>query len=163
MDEQLQSQLLSQLKDVHTPDAISWWPLAIGWWILAIIILTSLITLVRLFIRRRKQNNYRKLALTELNTHYKSWQAHHNDKAYIAAANNVLKRVSRIVKPESVSQFSDAWVDSLESHYNTNFSQEARYALAHQCYQEHVSADIDTLNSEVNQWLKNHSREVRNA
>ena len=26
------------LKDIHLPDAISWWPPAIGWWLVAIFI-----------------------------------------------------------------------------------------------------------------------------
>ena len=26
------------LKDIHLPDAISWWPPAIGWWLLALLI-----------------------------------------------------------------------------------------------------------------------------
>jgi hypothetical protein len=31
---------LSQLKDIHLPDDISWWPLAIGWWLLITILPT---------------------------------------------------------------------------------------------------------------------------
>ncbi len=163
MNEQLQAQLLSQLKDVHAPEAISWWPLAIGWWFLAALVIASSILLV-LFIRsRRQQNRYRKLALSELNTHFKNWQTQHDDKAYIAATNNILKRATRTFRPEYVSQYSDAWVDSLDAHTTFTFSQATRYALAHQCYQEHVNADINTLNTEVSEWLKRHKREVHNA
>ena len=41
-----QSQLLQQLRDVHVPDSVSWWPLAIGWWV--IIGLVALIALLLL-------------------------------------------------------------------------------------------------------------------
>lgn len=163
MDEQLQAQLLAQLKDVHVPEAVSWWPLAIGWWILAMVSLLTLSLTIYFFWKRHKQNRYRQLALTELASHFSQWQSQDCDKNYIAAANNLLKRVIRAFKPSVVNQFSDNWVDSLDAHAKTNFSKEARFALAHQCYQEHVQADINALHLELSHWLKHHKREVDNA
>jgi hypothetical protein len=37
---------LLDLKDIHEPDAIGWWPPAIGWWILAVAIPLLIIFLV---------------------------------------------------------------------------------------------------------------------
>lgn len=31
------------LKDIHLPEAITWWPLAIGWWILIVIVVAAMI------------------------------------------------------------------------------------------------------------------------
>ena len=57
---------LSQLRDIHLPEPVSWWPPAPGWWILAIIILAILFFSIRWFIKYRAQNCYRREALQQL-------------------------------------------------------------------------------------------------
>ena len=42
---------LLDLKDIHEPEAIGWWPPAIGWWILAVVIPLLIICLVWLYKR----------------------------------------------------------------------------------------------------------------
>lgn len=37
---------LLDLKDIHEPDAIGWWPPAIGWWVLAVVLPLLIIFLV---------------------------------------------------------------------------------------------------------------------
>lgn len=36
---------LAELRDIHLPDAISWWPLAPGWWMLLALLLTVMVAL----------------------------------------------------------------------------------------------------------------------
>ncbi len=42
---------LLDLKDIHEPEAIGWWPPAIGWWILAVVIPLLIVLLVWLYKR----------------------------------------------------------------------------------------------------------------
>ncbi len=42
---------LLDLKDIHEPEAIGWWPPAIGWWVLAVAIPLLIILLVWLYKR----------------------------------------------------------------------------------------------------------------
>ncbi len=42
---------LLDLKDIHEPEAIGWWPPAIGWWILAVTIPLLIICLIWLYKR----------------------------------------------------------------------------------------------------------------
>jgi hypothetical protein len=163
MDEQLQAQLLAQMKDVHLPEPISWWPLAVGWWLVAALIIGSIAAIIYVLWRRYRQNRYRKLAISELLINYQQWLSERDDQAYLSLANDLLKRVVRIFNPSLVAQFSDAWVDKLDDYNRTEFSTEARYALAHQCYQAHVEADIDSLHRELCHWLKHHKHEVKYA
>ncbi len=41
MDTDVTTQLLSQLRDIHAPSTLSWWPLAPGWFAVAFLALTA--------------------------------------------------------------------------------------------------------------------------
>ncbi|OIQ94203.1 hypothetical protein GALL_238320 [mine drainage metagenome] len=56
---------LSQLRDIHLPAPVSWWPPAPGWWLLAAILLLSALGLYG-WQRRRRRNRWRRIALGEL-------------------------------------------------------------------------------------------------
>jgi hypothetical protein len=53
---------LAQLRDIHLPEPISWWPLAPGWWLLAVVIIGVLFFSIRWLVKRRARNCYRKEA-----------------------------------------------------------------------------------------------------
>ena len=55
------------LRDIHLPEAISWWPPAIGWWILAVLIPVILYLLFKLY-----QRVTRKTALKSAKKQFKS-------------------------------------------------------------------------------------------
>lgn len=61
-----QADPLSQLRDIHLPDPVSWWPPAPGWWVLGLITLTILFFAIRRLIQYRRNNAYRKEALEQL-------------------------------------------------------------------------------------------------
>tara|TARA_B100000029_G_scaffold418783_1_gene424031 strand:+ start:7737 stop:8225 length:489 start_codon:yes stop_codon:yes gene_type:complete len=44
------------LRDIHLPDAVSWWPIAFGWWVLAsIVVICSIIFVIRFYICRHRR------------------------------------------------------------------------------------------------------------
>lgn len=57
---------LDQLRDIHLPEPISWWPLAPGWWILIIGGCLLLGWLISIFYRRYNAKLYRRQALKKL-------------------------------------------------------------------------------------------------
>ena len=57
---------LDQLRDIHLPEPISWWPPAPGWWILALASSVLLAWLLRFLYRRYKAKHYRRQALAQL-------------------------------------------------------------------------------------------------
>ncbi len=57
---------LDQLRDIHLPEPISWWPPAPGWWFLAVCGVVLLGWLATLFYRRYRANHYRRQALAKL-------------------------------------------------------------------------------------------------
>ena len=59
-----QAQLLSGLRDIHLPEAISFWPLAPGWWLLVAVLLVAVG--FALFEGQRRRRSVRRAALREL-------------------------------------------------------------------------------------------------
>lgn len=61
-----QTDPLTNLRDIHLPEAISWWPLAPGWWAAIILICAVILAVsVRLY-RNHQRRLYRRQALLEL-------------------------------------------------------------------------------------------------
>jgi hypothetical protein len=73
---------LLDLKDIHEPEAIGWWPPAIGWWILAVLIPLMIILLVWL---------YKKLTR----------------KTAIKTANNILAEIKQDQTRDNLQKLSD--------------------------------------------------------
>lgn len=57
---------LKQLKDIHLPESISWWPPAVGWWVLLLLVIVIVATLTIVLVNRHKIRKYRREALVEL-------------------------------------------------------------------------------------------------
>lgn len=57
---------LDQLRDIHLPEPISWWPLAPGWWLVIIGGCLLLGWLITLFYRHYRAGLYRRQALRKL-------------------------------------------------------------------------------------------------
>ena len=59
---------LAQLKDIHLPEAISWWPLAFGWWVIGAICIFIIVIATGLILKHFFAQRYRRQALTQLKT-----------------------------------------------------------------------------------------------
>ena len=57
---------LAQLRDIHLPEPILWWPLAPGWWVLIILCLALAIWFISKGVQRWRANLYRRQALQKL-------------------------------------------------------------------------------------------------
>lgn len=163
MNDQLKSILEQQLRDVQTPEAVSWWPLAIGWWLVAAIVISLIIFSIIKLVKHRQRNAYKKLAVAELNQHFSDWQESQNNNAYLQAANAVLKRScsyfnSQLNTP-TASLSGRSWVVYLNAHCKTKFSNNTENALSYELYKENPTSDIDNVHQEVKTWLLKHSIE----
>ena len=86
---------LAQLRDIHLPEAVSWWPLAPGWWVLGTLLIAGLAYMVHFFWQRHHAFTYRRQALQQLKQLPNNSQ-HHRITALMA----LLKRVAVSAYPE---------------------------------------------------------------
>lgn len=67
MNTDVTTQLLSQLRDIHNPSTLSWWPLAPGWLAVALLLLVVLVWVGYCYRRSRKKTKRRNTILQHLN------------------------------------------------------------------------------------------------
>jgi hypothetical protein len=86
---------LAQLRDIHLPEAVSWWPLAPGWWVLGALLVAGLAYTGHFFWQRHHAFTYRRQALIKIKQLPNNCQ-HQRITALLA----LLKRVAVSAYPE---------------------------------------------------------------
>lgn len=107
---------LSQLRDIHLPAPISWWPPAPGWWLLAVLVVAILFGLYFLY-RRRLRNDWRRSALAELTRLRQQYQAQPTSAQIIVSELSVLLRrvaISCFPREEVAMLSGDKWLAFLD-------------------------------------------------
>ncbi len=154
--QQLNQILQQQLRDVHLPDPISWWPLAISWWILFGVIAVGLFFSIRAFRQNRARNAYRHHARKQLQSHYQQWQSDTNTSQYLQSANMVLKRTSLHLNNTARQLSGTPWIEYLQSLADDSFSEQTMLALGQGIYHKSPEYDVDQIHRELAQWLNKH-------
>jgi len=107
---------LDQLKDIHLPEAIGFWPPALGWWLLAALLIIFLIIIFVLY-QHRQKSAYRRLAIQHINLLFNNKQTHHQTAVQL---NQLLKTVAQhTYSTTQVSRLSASqWLTFLDSSAN---------------------------------------------
>ena len=157
--EQLQ-QALQNLRGIHEPEAVGWWPLAIGWWVLIIFAVFSITYLILRWVRHRRLNRYRTVAEIGLQLSFEQWQETADSRQYLQSANALLKRSVRHINQQSdvSSSTGSQWAELLNRHAKTALSDSAICALTEECYQAQPKTDIEALHEQLLNWFKSHVR-----
>ena len=155
---------LAQLRDIHTPLPIDWWPPAPGWWLL-LLLATALVIAASVWVLQRYRGNaYRRSARAELMQHYHNWQQHGDGLAYLQSANSILKRTTMLrYKKSAVQSLSGAqWCEFLDRHWarprDAGFAH-GPFTLAVYSNSEPTAADIASLHALADSWLCEHRGE----
>ncbi|MFK7734069.1 MAG: DUF4381 domain-containing protein [Pseudomonadales bacterium] len=162
-DTQQAQQLAQQLRDIHLPEAVSWWPPAIGWWLLTLLCIGLLWVLWANLKKRRKAKEYRIAAHIELSAHYNAWLKHNTATLYLQSASEVLKRIMRHIDndSEALSTSGQAWLDALNSRTDEPLSAETQAALSQQVYQRNAVLDIPAVHKELLSWVDTHQAKMK--
>jgi hypothetical protein len=152
---------LSQLRDIHLPPPISWWPLAPGWWILIFAGIFAFIYITRTLIQRYRSNLYRRQALKKLSLIILNSQKRNTEK--LALIMELLKQAvgSAYQGNHFNSQNNKDFVLFLKNSCSkpcfTEFSNDLQISLySNQTDQRDNELLLETLVDDSKTWLKNH-------
>lgn len=104
------------LRDLHLPDAISWWPLAPGWWVVIAVALFALGYLLRIWLRTRARGAARRYALQQLEMLVQAYEQHKDLVAFGADASALLRRTMLAYAPRQdvAGLTGEAWLQWLD-------------------------------------------------
>lgn len=152
---------LSQLKDIHLPAPVSWWPPAPGWWGLLLLSIILIATGVWLY-RRHQANRWRSYALNEC-SQIKKLLGNETDQTSVQqqAAQQIsalLRRVAltRFPRNEVASLSGQDWIDFLTQSVNhkTELPAATAQTLLYAPYSQHSEHDISQLLNFAEHWIK---------
>jgi len=148
---------LQELRDVHMPDPISWWPLAWGWWMVAgFLIMVVGLALWAWVYRQRTQS--RRAALAQLGQVKQRYATQANDHWAIVQLSHLVRRYALATFPRSkVAGLSGkAWLQFLDRTGQTNqFSHGPGQLLGIGPFQPQGSGSLADLIPVIERWIKN--------
>ncbi|PXF63765.1 DUF4381 domain-containing protein [Kangiella spongicola] len=154
------AQLLKQLRDIHQPEPVSWWPLAPGWWIIiGLVVLIAALFIIKAILKKRHYR-YVRLAVKEL----KQLKQANEETRWLARSHNVMRRLSLCYVPEDKigSMNQQEWqaflqATSKQSLNNQTLSEQTINAFADLPYKPanySETLDKDAILNEVTQWAE---------
>ncbi|PWR00019.1 DUF4381 domain-containing protein [Leucothrix pacifica] len=150
---------LDQLKDIHLPTEVSWWPIAPGWWLLALLVLLVLFTLWKLWRKSRQASQRYQQIVTAVDELEADSQL--DEKEWLAALSALLRRLAINLdgRQQSAGLVGKEWLAYLDKQGNTQaFTQGVGQVLASSPYQASVDYNRKELLTLVRRWLKVQSR-----
>ena len=152
--------LLSQLRDVHMPAPIGWWPLAPGWYAVALLLLI-LCWLGGMTIRRHaRQTKAKRQALHLLRLFAKQHQKNPQSARACARISELLRRVAMLYYPraEVAHLKQQAWLEFLtRTAKNIDFQQFSHELLELPYQQQAPQAEpyaLEPLFAAAERWVR---------
>lgn len=149
-----QTQLLKQLRDIHLPDSVSWWPLAIGWWIVLAIIVAVIVLLIIKAVMLQRRKRFARYALIELKDVKQS-----DAKDWLMQTHQIMRRASLCYFPKSQVAVMDNrhWVILLYQTGGDIWTQQSLQLLEDGVYRNPDSISPDHKEQFLNEsalWLE---------
>lgn len=144
---------LEQLRDIHVPAAVSWWPPAPGYWIVALLVMAAL---VMALIRYRRAAIYRTIR-QEFESLVKAYEQHRDAGQLARQVSILLRRVALTLgsRQEVASVTGKAWITALEqfvAHRKIEFSEAVAGVLTQDIYRAQTP-DVELLIEECRRWV----------
>jgi len=147
---------LDQLRDIHLPEPISWWPLAPGWWIL--IITGCLLSgwLISILYRRYSAKLYRRQAQKQL----KALKLESNSQQQLRGLFELLKQTANSAYPnlQPGSQSIMEFIRFMQRSCNKPIFERLNIDLNLALYSsdKQISHQSDELFEDASQWINRH-------
>lgn len=142
------------LRDIHIPEAISWWPPAIGWWILAVLIPLTLYLSYKLY-KHLTRKTALKAAKKYLQTLKNNAQLSKQEK--LVALSSLMRRTAISLYPRTdvASLTGENWLDFLDNSIpNCGFNSDIGWLLTEAQYSNQADTQyLSPLFNLCESWL----------
>ncbi|WP_342447551.1 DUF4381 domain-containing protein [Legionella israelensis] len=155
---------LKQLKDIHLPAPISWWPLAPGWYILAALLLFIFLALAYKIYQRYLDSRPKKQALKLLDEYYQQYEKQRNCSFISARVSELLKRVALAYYPRKnvAGLKGEDWIHFLNrTGKEVNFNP-VKNMLLELPYQPNETCSLKPLFTRAERWIKQRRKPCSN-
>ena len=150
---------LPQLRDIHLPQPVSWWPPAPGWWMAlgAVIVCILLVLVIRRGIRLRRWRQEARAAIAQLKQQHR--ERPELGQEVVERLSVLMRRVAttRFPAAEVASLSGERWLQFLDSHTKKGdpFQQGAGRLLADAPYRtQHVNIpEVEALLKLCDRWV----------
>lgn len=149
-----------ELRDIHLPDTVSWWPPAVGWWVLLLLIILLLI-MSYLLIKKMKQVSVRQTAMAEFAIIKKTYIQTQNKTRLSQQLSQLLRQVLLSSQQRTLvaSATGEQWFKLLKaSHPKGLFKLEWLELLALSSYQKQTDYDANALMDHLENWLNTYPK-----
>lgn len=157
------SRSLQELRDVHLPDPVSWWPPAPGWWLICILVVTGMF--VFLWVRRyRIRTKARRLALAELGAVKQLFDIHRDDQWMVQQLSTIVRRYALATFPraEVAGLAGSSWLRFLDRTGGTKlFTEGIGHVLDSEPYRPQATVSAADLLPVVDYWIQHVSPPTR--
>lgn len=147
--------LLQQLKDLHNPASVSWWPLAVGWYGVIFLLLLVLSLFGFLFYRYRQRKKRHDFIFQQLTSIEKKLLDH--DPTAVSDCSVLLRKIALLHFPrqEVAGLHGAAWLEFLDRTGNTQeFSQGCGRLLITVAYQQQWDDTATQLLPLIKRWMQ---------
>ena len=146
---------LDQLRDIHLPETVAWWPIAVGWWLLAIIFLMILALLVWRYKQKKAHRHTVKLALKSLSDLESDSRL--DSQQWLQTFSALLRQIAINLsgREDAAGLVGNQWLAYLDQHNKQQaFTKGAGKVLAVDPYRVDSSYDRAALMKLAKQWVK---------
>ena len=152
------------LRDIHLPDGLPWWPLAPGWWLLTLLLIL-LCAGIWWYLRWRRQP-LKQASLRELTRLRDAFSAGASRPQMLAEISALLRRVaiSQYGRETAAGLTGEAWQTCLRELSQVDaFDAPQLELLVWHRYREGSDYDIDGLLRASENWIRSLPREGRHV
>lgn len=156
---QLAADPLQQLRDIHLPAPIGWWPPAPGWWALGAALLLILCVALYWLARRHRQRRYRRIALRQLDALHARWRQHGDPHLFVEELNRLLKQAALSAFPAQrvAALHGEAWLRFLDGTLpQPQFDRAELRPLAEVYRPDAAPPQVEELQRAAAYWLRRH-------
>lgn len=150
-------QTLEQLRDIHLPNPVGWWPLAGGWYFLVLALLLLVIGLTYYGCSRYRHGRAKRQALRHL-AEYERQYLQDGDAGRISAQlSELLKRVALVYFPRMnvAGLKGEAWIDFLNATSKNSDFRAHRECLLELPYKNNAGqVNLTPLFISAKAWIK---------